>query len=144
MGLAPLLPRHINRAAGPSPEKARHLEIRSVSFFSVPRSMGFLWSKYSPTASLSLPFVSSKKGIPALSSYASHFISPSFQSCTCGPPSCPHGPLEMSLSLCSSYSWNSKFSDLNTAVFEGWGNFGSPYFAARLTLFLFFFILHNC
>ena len=44
---------------------------------------------YASPASLSLPFVSTQKGIPPLGAYVAHFISLSSQSPTYGPSGCP-------------------------------------------------------
>ena len=54
--------------------------------------------------------------------------------------SCPPGPLEMFMSLCSLDSQISTSSCL-TAVFEGCGNFTSPYFSVMLTHPLFNVVL---
>ena len=110
-------------------------KIESLSFFLIPEVHGFSLvqiQSYTSIAYLSLPFVSLQKGIPSLHSYAAHFISPIFQPHSYGLPIYPCGPLETSLSLCSPDSWNSKSSVLNTAVFEGQGNFRSPYFYTML------------
>ena len=133
LGVAPLLPRYTNMAAGPSQKKALQLETGSLS---VPIKGFFLVQikSYTSPASLSFPFVFPQKGIPPVHAYAAHFISPSSQSCTYGLPGYLHGSLETSVSLCSPYSWNSKSFGLNTAVLQGRGNFRSTYFSTLLDL----------
>ena len=113
--LAPLLPRCANKAASPSSEKVPQLEIGSLSVQVHGFSLVQIQSYASP-APLFLSFVSLQKGIPHP---CACLISPSLQSCTYGPPGCPCGSLETSLSLCSLDSWNSKSFGLNTVVFEG-------------------------
>ena len=151
-GMAPFPSRFVRRAAGPSPEEDPQsriltlkgickLEIGSLSIFFHSLVQSVVWGgfplvqiqPYTSTASLSLPFISPQKGILPPRAYTACFISPSLQARTCGSPGCPLGPLEMFLSLCSLDSWNSKTSGLNTAMFEGRRNFGSPYFSTLLT-----------
>ena len=119
LGLAPLLPRYTKRL-----EKALELKIGSFSIFFCSPTHVFSLVQIQPSTSaisLSLSFVFLQKGIPPLRSYAAFFISPSLKSCIYGPSHCPHGPLEMFLSLCSLDSWNFKPSCLNISVFEGEG-----------------------
>ena len=87
-GLAPFLPRCVNRAAHPSPGKAPQLEIVSFSIL-VPGFFLVQIQSYTSPAALSLPFVSPQEGIPSLHSSATGFLSPSLQSSIYGPPGCP-------------------------------------------------------
>ena len=80
-GAGPLLPRCVNRAAGPSPEKAPQLETGS---FSVP-VCGFSLVQIQPYTSIASPFSSlCAEGDPHLCSSAARCISPSLKPRTYG------------------------------------------------------------
>ena len=125
LGVAPLLPRYTNMAAGPSQKKALQLETGSLS---VPIKGFFLVQikSYTSPDALSLPFVSPQKGIPPLHAYAACFISPGLQS-----------PIRWSRCLpVDSVSFSSRLLGLKfpwlQPFFERHGRYGSPYFSTML------------
>ena len=114
----------------------------ALSIFLVPPSM--VWrglslvqiQSHTFTASLSLPFVFPLKKFPTPCLHHPFYASQFAYMHLCPAKLSLSISGDFFLSLCSLYSWYSKCSDLNTAVFEGGGKFQSPYFSTILTSLL--------